>query len=132
MWTKLIGALKAFRPKDVILGGLKKLAIREVQKEGDRLQAELRGRLAKEGPGSIDRTIDAAQRRITVAIKTQGPTWAFLDPIREKIAEALQAWGDKLQERIKKEVASYGPTAVDLAFDTAQKELIAAIEALQL
>ena len=128
----LFNWIKALNPKVWIVNSLKSLAIYEIEVEGDRLQNELRERIAKEGPSAIDRTIDAAQRRIRVAIETKGPTWVFLAPVREKLSAAIQAWGDALQANIKKEVAAYGPTAVDLAFDKAQAVLISQIEKLSI
>jgi hypothetical protein len=118
--------------KGLFVASLKRVAIYEVEVWGDKLQRDLREAVAKEGPGAIDRTIDAAQARLKAALETRGPTWAFLKPVRAKLAEAVQEFGDTLQAQVKKEVGSYGPTAVDLAFDKAQAALIARIEALAL
>ena len=118
--------------KSIFVKSLKAVAIYEVKAEGDKLQEVLRSRLAREGVGAVDRTIDAAQVRIIAAVNTRGPKWAFLEPIRRQVAEAVQAFGDELQGGIKHHVKEHGPAAVDRVFDVAQATLIKKIEAIVL
>ncbi len=119
--------------KNWLVASLKKVLIYEIQTEGDKLQVQLREAIAKEGPGAVDRVINAAESRIVFAVKTKGPTWKFLDAIREKVATLVcGTFCKQLREGVNKGVAEYGPTAVDLVFDKTQASLIKAIEALAL
>jgi len=118
--------------KNIALYWIKRAVIFEINQEGDRFQELLRSRIAKEGPGSVDRTIDAAQLRLLMVVETSGPKWSFLVPLRAKIKKAVQRFGDDLQVKINAGVRDHGPAAVDRVFDTAQAALIKSVEAIRL
>lgn len=116
--------------KGWVVSLLKKAAVAAVRIEGDRLQEQLRAGIAKEGPASIDKNIDAFQVKVRNAVLFWGPKWDWLEKVRMTISDFVQDFGDKLQTKLKKEVAEYGPSAVDRAFDIAQEALIKKIEAI--
>lgn len=122
--------LKALNPKTWIVNSLKNAAIGIVNSEADVLAGELKAAIAKDGPGAIDRTIDAAQARIIAAVKTKGPTWAFLEPIRAQVADAIQGFGDDLQGKLDAAVKDNAGTAVDLVFAQAKAILLARLQAI--
>jgi len=121
--------------KGWLLKALKKASVAVVQKQGDEMQAELRAQVACGGGACdicdrLDRVIDGAQRKTLFLVATSGPSWAFLKPVRSKIAEAVLAHGDKLQAKLREEITAHGPKVLDAVFDKAQAVLIANIEAL--
>src|SRR3990167_5118654 len=123
--------------KGWIVGFLKQAAIAVVQKEGDLLQYKLKAQIIGEKDtcrlcDKLDRVIDEAQKRTLVLVASSGPIWAFLLPIREKIAREITTHGDKLQEALRAEIKSKGPTVIDKVFDAAQAVLIARIKAIAL
>ena len=118
--------------KEWVVRLLKQAAVYAVQTEGDRLQERLRAGIAKDGPAAIDRNIDDFQAKVGAAVHGWGPKWRWLENLRAQIGGLVQDFGDKLQAKLKKEVAEYGPSAVDRVFDAAQATLLKKIEELKI
>lgn len=122
--------LKTLNPKALLLKFLKGLAVKEIQKQGDALQTRLRLAIEEHGPKAIDKVIDSSQTATLRLINARLPKWAWLTHIKDRIAEEVTQSGDKLQERLKEQIASNGISSVDVVFDKVQAELIERIEAL--
>lgn len=120
-----------------LVSSLKDVVVSVVQVEGDKLQAKLRAQVAGEKDAcrlcdKFDKVIDEAQRRTLVLVASKGPAWAFLMPVRDKIAREISVHGDKLQEALRNEIKAKGPAVLDKVFDSAQAVLIGRIKALKL
>lgn len=122
LWDKIKdAALAAVKP----LG--KKLAIAAIQREGDRLQKEVRESFLSKGVVKLDSHFDGWQARLEGWVTA----CRFIpQSFKEKLAEVIKEEGDKLQAKVREAAENGGPQAIDQAFDLAQAKLIERIERL--
>jgi len=99
----------------------------EIEREGDRLQNQLRAAVSLEGPGAVDRVFDQSQVRLKAAVLRQ--SW-LPGSLEDRLAALIQKHGDRAQEAVKLAVIHGGPAAVDQAVDAAQELLLAQVAAL--
>jgi len=112
------------------LGMLKRAAVAAITAEGPVIKQKIKDAVAADGPGAIDRSVGAAEGRITAAVEGWGPKWSWLQPIRDQVAAEVKTHGDALAQNLDKQIAAQGPSAIDGVFDSAQAILIARINAL--
>lgn len=116
MWKKIQDAGLALLTK---LG--KSLAIKVVQKEGDRLQREVKAAVLSKGIIKFDDLFDAWQNRLLGWVTD----CRFLpNALKSKAKRIIKDEGDKLQARVHSAAEAGGPDAIDKAFDTAQEAII--------
>lgn len=118
--------------KGLAVGLLKRSIAPLLNAEIDSLANNLKKEIGIRGPKAIDSVIDAAQARAITLVRTKGPTWAFMLPIRDQVASAIQVFGDQVQEKLDAEVSAHGDQAVDLAVAQAKTLLLAKIDAISL
>ena len=125
------GGLKALfgklNPARLLRAAAKKILVKAVQVEGDRMQKKLKDELDRKGPAAVDSLFDGWQARLITAVNSA----KFVPPgLRDAAVAIIQREGDRLQERISQLLRDRGGEGIDLAFDTAQQAIIERIEAL--
>jgi len=127
MFKQMIAKLN---PRWWFMSLAKKVAVREIQKQGDSLQSRLRLAVEEKGPKAVDWVVDEAQIKMKRTLEAALPKWSWLAGPKAKLITLIDQHGDELQANLKNQVALRGSAAVDEVCDQAQSLLIERINAL--